>query len=324
MLGLICGVFIWLGSFIRSRHDLGPEIVALQQQLVVLKRRSKRAHVRRSDRLFWVLLRRAWPQGAKSLLIVKPDTVVRWHRKRFRLYWRFRSQSERVGRPVIGHEVRASLRTMASENPTWGDPRIHGELLKLGFEISERIVSGYLSQLHRRDGAAQLWRTSLRSHRELIAGMDFFAVITANFQHPTGEWVVQQLREAFHERTDDQYLIFDRDAKFGAEVHQFLDSAGISAIRTSYRSPWQNGVGDRWVPSFRNDLLDHVIVLHETHHRRLARDYLGYYHTDRTHDGLDKDTPQGRPPLIRSPGDRLASHPRLGGLHHRSSLAKAA
>ena len=176
--------------------------------------------------------------------------------------------------------------------------------------------------------------------------MDFFTVITANFrilyclflirhdrreiihfnvtEHPTGEWVVQQLREAFPESTDDQYLIFDRDAKFSAEVHQFLDSAGISAIRTSYRSPWQNGVAERWVRSFRNDLLDHVIVLHEAHLRRLARDYLGYYHADRTHDGLDKDTPQGRPPSIRNPGERLASHPRLGGLHHRYSWAKAA
>jgi len=142
--------------------------------------------------------------------------------------------------------------------------------------------------------------------------------------HPTGEWVVQQLREAFPESTDDQYLIFDRDTKFSAEVYQFLDSAGVSAIRTSYRSPWQNGVAERWVRSFRNDLLDHVIVLHEAHLRRLARDYLGYYHADRTHDGLDKDTPRGRPPSIRNPGEQLASHPRLGGLHHRYSWANAA
>ena len=170
MLGLICGVFTWLGSFIRSRHDLGLEIVALRQQLMVLKRRTKRAHLRRSDRLFWVLLRRVWSKWSNPLLIVKPDTVVRWHRKGFRLYWRFRSRSKRVGRPVTGHEVRASLHTMANENPTWGAPRIHGELLKLGFEISERTVSRYLSRLHRRDGAAQLWRTFLKNHREVIAG----------------------------------------------------------------------------------------------------------------------------------------------------------
>jgi len=235
---------------------------------------------------------------------------------------------------------------MASENPTWGAPRIHGEPLKLGFKISERTVSRYLVRLHRRDGAAQLWRVFLKNHRELIAGMDFFTVITANFrilyclflirhdrreiihlnvtQHPTDDWVVQQLREAFPDSTDDQYLIFDRDAKFSTAVHQFLDSAGISDIRTSFRSPWQNGVAERWVRSFRNDLLDQVIVLHEPHLRRLARDYLAYYHADRTHDGLNKDTPQGRPQSIRNPGERLASHPRLGGLHHRYSWAKAA
>jgi putative transposase len=346
MLWLIFGLFTWLTSFLRSRHDLGLEIVALRQQLVVLKRRTKRAHLRRSDRLFWVMLRRVWAKWPNPLLIVKPDTVVRWHRKGFRLYWRFRSRSERVGRPVIARDVRASIHTMASENPTWGAPRVHGELLKLGFEISERTVSRYLSRLQPSDRAAQLWRTFLKNHREVIAGMDFFTVITANFrilyclfliqhdrrkiiylnvtEHPTGEWVVQQLREAFSETRDDQYLIFDRDAKFSADMHQFLDSAGISAVRTSYRSPWQNGVAERWVRSFRNDLLDHVIVLHETHLRRLARDYLGYYHADRTHDGLDKDTPQGRPPSIRNPGERLASHPRLGGLHHRYSWAKVA
>ena len=187
------------------------------------------------------------------------------------------------------------------------------------------------------------WQTG---HRELITGMDFFTVITANFrilyclflirhdrreiihwnvtEHPNGESVVQQLREAFLENKDKQCLIFDRDAKFSAEVHSFLDSAAIAAIRTSYRSPWQNGVAERWVRSFRNDLLDHVIVLNEAHLRRLARDYLAYYHADRTHDGLDKDTPHRRRPSIRNPGEQLASHPRLGGLHYRYSWAKIA
>ena len=143
-------------------------------------------------------------------------------------------------------------------------------------------------------------------------------------EHPTSAWVVQQLREAFPESTDGQYLIFDRDTKFSADVHQFLESAGISAIRTSYRSPWQNGIAERWLRSFRNDLLDHVIVINERHVLRLARDYLRYYHADRTHDGLDKDTPNGRPKSIRNPGEQLASLARLGGLHHRYSWEKAA
>ena len=165
-------------------------------------------------------------------------------------------------------------RTRGSDSPPHHGERepdlgssTYRDLLKLGFEISERTVSRYLSRMHRRDWAAQLWRTFLKNHRELIAGMDFFPVITANFRvlyclflirhdrreiihlnvtdHPTGEWVVQQLREAFPESTEGQYLIFDRDGNFGTEVHQFLDSAGISAIPTSYRSPWQNGVAER-------------------------------------------------------------------------------
>ena len=134
---------------------------------------------------------------------------------------------------------------------------------------------------------------------------------------------MQQLREAFSDCNDDRFLIFDRDTKFSADVQRFLDSAGISAIRTSYRSPWQNGVAERWVRSFRNDLLDHVIVIHEGHVNLLARDYLRYYHADRTHDGLKKDTPEGGPKSIRNPGERLTSHTRLGGLRHRYSWAKA-
>ena len=151
-------MFIWLRSFLRSRHDLGLEIVVQRQQLIVLKRRTKRPRLRGSDRLFWVLLRRVCPKWSNPLLIVKPETIVRWHRKGFRLYWRFRSRSKTVGRPVTGPEARTALHTMASENPTWGAPRIHGELLMLGFVISERTVSRYLARLHRRDGAAQLWR----------------------------------------------------------------------------------------------------------------------------------------------------------------------
>jgi len=318
----------------------------LRHQLVVLKRRTKRARLQRCDRLFWILLRYFWPHWAKSLLIVKPETVVGWHREGFRLYWRCRSRSKTVGRPTTSGDIRTLIQTMAHENSTWGAPRIHGELLKLGVHVSERTVSRYLSRLRRNGNAGQRWRTFLKNHQEVIAGMDFLTVITANFrilyclllirhdrreilhfnstQHPTSEWIVQQLREAFPDRTDNQYLIFDRDAKFGAAVLDFLDSCGISPARTSYRSPWQNGVAERWVRSFRNEVLDHVIVLDESHLRRLAQDYLRYYHQDRTHDGLNKDTPAKRPTLSRKAGERLQSTPRLGGLHHRYSWVQAA
>ena len=136
--------------------------------------------------------------------------------------------------------------------------------------------------------------------------------------------IVQQLREAFPNGTDNQYVIFDRDAKFGLAVLDFLNSCGIAALRASYRTPWQNGVAERWVRSIRNELLDHVIILNERHLRRLAQEYVRYYHRDRTHDGLDKDTPTNRPVVRRNDGEQLESAPRLGGLHHRYYWADAA
>jgi putative transposase len=226
MLWLITAVFTWLQGYVRSRHDLGLEIVALRHQLIVLKRRTKRARLRHSDRVFWVTLRRLWPNWSKPLLIVRPETVVGWHRQGFRLYWRFRSRSKTVGRPTTSGDIRSIIQTMAHENPTWGAPRIHGELLKLGVLVSERTVSRYLSRLRRNGNVGQRWRTFLKNHQESIAGMDFFTVMTANFrilyclflirhdrreiihfnstQHPTSAWIVQQLREAFPNITENQ------------------------------------------------------------------------------------------------------------------------
>jgi hypothetical protein len=145
MLWLITSVFFWLRSFCRSRHDLGLEIIALRHQLTILKRSTKRARLHPTDRLFWVLLRRFLPRWPGSLLIVKPETVVAWHRKAFRAYWRFRSRPKKVGRPSTSSEIRAMVHRVARENPTWGAPRVHGELLKLSVQVSERTVSRYLS-----------------------------------------------------------------------------------------------------------------------------------------------------------------------------------
>jgi len=202
---------------------------------------------------------------------------------------------------------------MTAENPTWGAPRIHGELLKLGLEISESTVSRYLAQGGSSRDSGQRWLTFLKNHREALAAMDFFTVPTATFrvlycffviaharrkilhfnvtEHPTGSWIVQQLREAFPEDRAPQYLILDRDGKFNGEVATMLEYLGSELIRTAYRRPWQNGVAERWVGSCRRELLDHVIVLNEFHLRRLLRDYLEYYHDDRIHDALKQETP---------------------------------
>jgi putative transposase len=232
---------------------------------------------------------------------------------------------------------------IVAENSTWGAPRIHGELLKLGFDISERTVSRWVQRAPKSPEQAQRWKTFLRNHREVIAAMDFFTVPTLSFgvlycffviahghrrilhcnvtRHPTGFWISQQLREAFPYDRCHKHLIHDRDSKFGDSVSTAVQAIGLTAIRTSFRSPWQNGVAERWVGSCRRDLLDHVIPLNERHLKRLLSEYVRYYHSDRTHLGLDKDTPGMRPAANLQSDSRVLSFPRLGGLHHRYDLA---
>lgn len=330
-------LFFYLRAFVRARHDLGLEILALRQQVAVLKRKHPRPRLNDVDRLFWIALRRFWSQWSGALILVKPETVVGWHRAGFRLYWRLRS---RGGRHKIGGDAFEIVRRMARENPAWGAPRIHGELLKLGFQISERTVSRYLARRLPRPGdATKNWLAFLKNHREAITALDFFTVPTVTFRllycffvidhgrrkilhfnvtaHPTADWVVQQLRETFSDSDPHHYVILDRDARFSQEVLDLLDSSGIKPVRTSVRSPWQNGVAERWVGSARRDCFDHVIALDEAYVRRLAHQFMTYYHADRTHDGLGKDTPSGRAIEPKPTGADLISLPRVGGLHHR-------
>ena len=238
---------------------------------------------------------------------------------------------------------------MKTDNPGWGAPRIHGELLQLGFDISEPTVSRYLQRLkHRTDrNKAKRWLTFLQNHREVIAAFDFFTVPTLTFRvlycffviehhrrrilhfnatmHPSSEWIVQQLREAFPLPCPYRYVLFDRDRKFSGSARELLKASGIKAVRTSIRSPWQNGVAERWVGSIRRELLDHVIPLNEEHLRRLGREYIRYYHEDRTHLGLNKETPGDRPVESRPIGSSsIVGTPRLGGLHHRYAWSAAA
>jgi putative transposase len=347
MIPFSLGFLSCLSAFFRSRYNLGLEILALRQQLGVLKRKQPRPRLRIQDRVFWILLRRLWPAWSNVLVIVRPETVVAWHRAGFRLFWRIRSRPESRGRPKIDAEVRALIRRMLEENATWGAPRIHGELLKLGFDISERTVSRYLRHLSPPDDVRKRWSAFLRNHRDVIAAMDFFTVPTLTFrvlycffviehgrrkivhfnvtEHPTGPWIVQQLREAFPGSCPYRYAILDGDAKFGKEVTDVLTTDGMKPVRISPASPWQNGVAERWIGSCRRELLDHVIVLNDVHLRRLIRDYISYYHADRIHDSLEKDTPGTRAVSSKpNQSGRLLSFPRVGGLHHRYDWQQAA
>jgi len=330
-------LFRYVFTFLRTRHDLGLEILALRQQVAALKRRQPRPRLTHFDRIFWLALRCIWSRWRDALILVKPETVVGWHRTGFRLFWRWRS---RGGRRTIAADLFEIVRRMARDNPSWGAPRIHGELLKLGFLISERTVSRYLARRLPPSGdAGKRWLVFLRNHREAIAALDFFTLPTIAFRqlycfflidhsrrkilhfnvtaHPTADWVVQQLRQAFPDSGRYRYVIFDRDSKFSGDVVAFLNSAGIQAVRTGARSPWQNGLAERWVGGARRDCFDHVIALSEMHVRRLAREYLAYFHADRTHIGLGKDTPNGRAVEGRLDGAALLALPRVGGLHHR-------
>jgi len=321
------------------------ENLSLRQQLAVLKQRHPQPRFKAPDRLFWVLLSWLWPQWKRALVLLQPETVVRWHRARFKLYWTWLSRHRKgTGRRCVSKDLRELIFRMVAENRTWGAPRIHGELKMLGFDISERTVLRWMRKAPRYPGLAKRWMTFLSNHREVIAAMDFFTVPSLTFgalycffviahdrrrilhcnitRHPSSAWVAQQLREAFPYDPTAKYLIFDRATNFGEEAVSTIKSFGIEPKRTSFRSPWQNGVAERFVGSCRRDLLDHVIALNERHLKRLMTEYVRYYHDDRTHLGLNKQTPEGRNAAkSASACGKVVSMPRLGGLHHRYDLA---
>ena len=289
-----------LVRLLRAGRSLLLENLALRQQPAVLKRRHPKPRIGWLDKLFWVAIRRFWAEWKQSLIVVTPETVVRWHRVGFRLYWRLISRARtKVGRRQTSKEVRGLIFRMVAENPTWGAPRIHGELLMLGFDLSERTISRWMKRAPRDPEPAKRWLAFLRNHREAIAAMDFFAAPTITFgvlycffvishdrrrilhfnvtKHPTSSWIIQQLREAFPFESTLRFLIFDRDAKYGLEVPMAIRSLKMGPVRTSFESPWQNGVAERWVESCRHDLLDHVIAVNERHLKRLLSEYVRYY-----------------------------------------------
>src|SRR5215469_11582241 len=350
---MILAMIVWLRhllgclvSAFPSRQDLILENLALRQQLLALHAQRPRRRLTAPQKLFWVLLRQAWASWKQPLILVTFRTVVSWHRAGFRLYWKWLSRVRSTGgRKPIRREIRALIFQMGAENPTWGAPRIHGELLMLGYHLSEATVSRCMRRAPRSPHLAQHWLTFLRNHREAIAAMDFFTVPTLTFGvlygffviahdrrrilhcnvtgSPEAVWVALQLLQTWKESEEPQrFLLFDRDSKFGGDVASTLEAVGCHPLRTAFRSPWQNGAAERWVGSVRRDLLDHVIPLNTRHLRQLLNEYISYYHEDRTHLGLEKDTPARRDPAKVPPTEaHVTSLPRLGGLHHRYTVA---
>jgi transposase InsO family protein len=322
------------------------ENLALRQQLAVFKQKRSRPRLRPADRMFWVFLRQVWRNWANALIVVKPETVVGWQRQGFKLFWRWISRAKKVGRPRIPREVQEIIRRMARENG-WGAPRIHGELLKLGFVIDERTVSRYLPRGSTSPDKLQRWLVFLRNHRDGLVGMDFFTVPTVSFgllwvfvvlhherrrilhfavtDHPGAPWITQQLREAFPFHTAPRYAILDRDSKYGHEVPSALQSMGVEPVRTAPRSPWQNPYVERFGGTLRQELLDKIIVFNQRQLYRLVREFVAYYHKDRCHLGLEKDAPEPRGVTPQPSADaRVVGFPRVGGLQHRYEWRQAA
>jgi transposase InsO family protein len=284
----------------------------------------------RFDRLLWVWFSRVWCHWRTVLVIVKPETVIAWHRRGFRLFWTWKSR-HRPGRPTVPHEVRTLIRTMSAANPLWGAPRIHGELLKLGFTVSQTTVATYM--VRRSPRPSQTWRTFLINHAHQLIAADFFVVPTATCrllfvlvllshdrrrvvhcavtEHPTAAWTVQQCRDAFPGNEVPRYLLRDRDHAF-----DHVNTIGTQEVLTAPGSPWQNAYVERFIGSVRRECLDHVIVLTAAGLRRVLHEYVAYYSHTRTHLGLEKDAPLPRPVTPLTAG-RVIAIPQVGGLHHR-------
>jgi transposase InsO family protein len=332
MIRLIWFVLAVLASLFKSKIRLEAENAALRHQLIVL-RRTLRGRVRftNHDRWFFVQLYRWFPSILTVFTIIRPATLVRWHRAGFRCYWRWKSR-RRGGRPQIEADLRALIRRMSVENPLWGSPRIHGELLMLG-AVAQSSVAKYM--IKRRGPPSQGWRTFLRNHAPDIAAMDLFVVPTIGFEllygfvivridrrdlvwinittNPTAEWVAHQITEAFPWDMAPRYMVRDGDRIYGIVVTRRLRAMGIRDKPTAPVSPWQNGFAERLIGSIRRECLDHVIVLGEAHLRRIVKSYAHYYNGVRTHRSLNKDAPVSR--SVQRAGV-ITSRVVLGGLHH--------
>jgi len=336
MAAFLIFLFRFLRLFGSSHQAIALENLALRRQLAVFRRKRKRPVLTEMDRLFWIGLSRVWAGWKGALVMVQPATVLRWQRDRFRRYWAALSKSKDRprGRPALAQEVRRLIIQMATANPLWRAPRIHGELKMLGIVVSERSVSRVLRTVPR--PPSQTWKTFLKNHVNEIVSADFFTVPTVRLRvlfvflvlehrrrevlhfnvtdHPTSVWVAQQMMEAFADRVAPRYLVRDRDGVYGCEFRRRLESMGIQEVLTAPQSPWQNGYAERLIGSIRRECLNHVVILNARHLKKTLAAYFRYYHRSRTHLGLGKQCPIER--QVMNTGV-IVERPELGGLHHR-------
>jgi transposase InsO family protein len=344
--GLVIRWMAWaIAALLKPKARLVAENLCLRQQLVVFQRRQPRPRLLGADRRFWVLASEWFSGWRDALLIVQPETVLRWHREGWRAYWRWRSRPRRIGgREPVSAEVRALIRRMASENRFWGQRRIQAELVRLGFKVSARTVAKYMRRPYAGKPSPG-WRQFLKRHAQDIWACDFFCVRTIWFQtfyvffairhanrevvhvqvtrHPTAEWVAQQIVECCGwDREPPRFLIHDRDSRYGGTFDRRLCHLGITQIRTPYRSPRANAIAERWVRSARTECLDFVLILSERHLRHVLAEYVGYFNRWRPHRAIGQRAPRAPPLTVqRNIGSNIIATPVLGGLHHIYDLA---
>ena len=322
---------------LKSHRNLLLENLALRHQLLVLSRGSNRPRLTPMDRALWAWLSHTWDGWKTRLCLVKPSTVIHWHREGFRIFWKWKSRPSKAGRKTIAPNTITLIREMSRANPLWGAPRIHGELLKLGIILAQRSVAKYMVRRPHRP-PAQNWKTFLRNHVGHMVSVDFLTVPTLSFQvlyvfivlshrrrkvlhfniteTPSARWAAQQLREAFPFTSPPKYLLRDRDSIYGLDFQLCAEALGLEQVQIAPRSPWQSPYVERLIGSVRRDCLDHVIVLNPAHLHRVLESYFTYYHASRTHLGLDKDAPQTR--RVQPPEEgKIVAFPQVGGLHHR-------
>jgi putative transposase len=327
-----------LSDVARSRADLIAENVMLRQQLIVLKRQVKRPQLTTSDRIRLVLLARCTQFWQQALLIVQPDTLLRWHRDLFRRYWRRKSRNK--NRELrIAPETIALIRKMAKENRLWGAERVRGELMKLGIRVSKRTIQKYLPKMRR--NASQTWATFLKNHAGGIWSCDFTVVHDLLFRtqyilvvmelhtrrivhtavtcSPTDDWTAQQLREATPWGKGPAYLICDRDNKYGPMFMNVAKSTGIKVLRTPVRAPKANAICERFIGSLKRECLDHVLTLHSHQLHRTVQAYVEYHNHSRPHQGIGQRVPARFPRSYPPLSGQIIAKPVLGGLHHAYS-----
>jgi len=334
MFAILYALGMAVADLIKSRARLEAEILLLRHQLnLALRQTPPRRRLCGADRAFLVWMVRLWPSLLDVIRVVQPETVLRWHRAGFRIYWRWKSR-KRVGRPKIDRGLRDLIRRISQEKPLWGASRIQRELLMLGFEVAQSTVSKYM--VRGRRPPSQSWKTFLRNHAYAIAAIDMCVVPTVTFErlfavlvvghgrrrllwvevtrHPTAEWLARQMTEPFPWATAPRYLIGDNDGAYGQVFRARVSAMGIRDRPISPRSPWQNGIAERLIGALRRECLDHVVAFGERHLRSVLFRYAAYYNQTRPHRSLQKDAPLRR--TVQRIGE-VAVIPILGGLHHQ-------